>query len=345
MRVRRLLSIAVFASLFLALAHHAESQEGKEYIPQNKRFKIMMPPGNKSGQRTQIITIGKSKVPIESTYSLVNNGPTFSAASIGIPAKVIVGIPPDQRFDTLRDAIVKGMGGKVVDERELKQGMISGRDYQIEGKNMARMQMYMQGGFVFLAVVEAKNKDDVKSKKADDFFASFMMTPEAAEAKAGSGDVAKGGATRILGGAFDPEFKDEAPDGSLLVGFELGLGKFVNNDTIKAIRPIYRNAKGEEVMGKQFGTKLDRVVSVKAKPGYAVGAISVRAGLGMDAVTVTFMKWGDGKLDPSDFYKSDPVGGKGGTETVLNGAGVPVVGIVGKSNKEDATGIGLLFKK
>jgi hypothetical protein len=221
----------------------------------------------------------------------------------------------------------------------------SGKDYQIEGKNMARMQMYMLGGFVFFAVVEAKTKEDIASKTANDFFASFKMTPDAAEANTGPGDVVKGGATKILGGAFDPEFKDEAPDGAVLVGFEFGLGKTFNKDNIKAIRPIYRNAKGDDVKGRQIGNNLVRVVTVQAKPGYAVGAVSVRAGLWIDAVTVTFMKAGDGKLDPNDSYKSDLVGATGPNETILSGASVPIVGIVGKSNKEGATGIGLLLKK
>jgi hypothetical protein len=142
-----------------------------------------MPAGNKSGSRTQIITIYKHRIPIESTYSSTKDGPTYSAGSIGIPAKVIVTIPADRRFDTLRDSIVKGMGGKVVEEKELKQGMLSGKDYQIEGKRRAHMQMYMQGGFVFLAIVEAKTKAGISTKTADAFFESFIMTPEAAEGK------------------------------------------------------------------------------------------------------------------------------------------------------------------
>lgn len=155
----------------------------------------------------------------------------------------------------------------------------------------------------------------------------------------------KDGLTRILGGAFDPQFKDEPPEGSLLVGLELGMGKFFDKDVIKAVRPIYRDAKEKEVMGKQYGTKLTRVVTVKAKAGYAVGGAEVRAGLGIDAVTVTFMRLKGDRLDPDDSYKSEFIGGMGGSPTVLGGDGTPVIGIIGKSNKDDCTGIGLLLKK
>src|SRR5262249_44400782 len=124
------------------------------------------------------------------------------------------------------------------------------------------------------------------------------LKPEAVVVKAGIDLGDKEGLTRILGGAFDPQFKDEAPDGSLLIGLELGMGKFINNDVIKAVRPIFRSAKGEEEKGKQYGTNLTRVITVKAKEGYAVGGLAVRAGLGIDAITVTFMRIKGERLDP-----------------------------------------------
>jgi hypothetical protein len=153
------------------------------------------------------------------------------------------------------------------------------------------------------------------------------------------------GATRILGGAFDPQFKDEAPAGGLLIGFEFGLGSFVNSDNIKAIRPIYRSAAGEEVKGTQIGTNLTRVVTVKAKEGYAVGGLTVNAGLWLDGMNITFMKVNGAELDPKDTYTSEFIGSKGGNPSVLAGDGSPVVGVIGKSNREGSTGIGLLLKK
>ena len=153
------------------------------------------------------------------------------------------------------------------------------------------------------------------------------------------------GATKVLGGGGDPQFKDEAPAGGLLVGFEFGLGTFANHDTIKAVRPIYRGANDEETKGKQYGTKLDRVVTVKAKADYAVGSLTLKAGLWIDGISVTFMRVADGKLDPSDSYQSDYFGNTAGTRSILGGDGTPVIGISGKSNQNDCTGIGLLLKK
>jgi predicted Zn finger-like uncharacterized protein len=149
--------------------------------------------------------------------------------------------------------------------------------------------------------------------------------------------------TQIMGGAFDPQFQDEAPPGGVLIGFNVGLGQFINNDIIAAVQPIYRTAAGE-VLGKSFGTNFGRVVSVKAKDGYAVGGITAKAGLTCDGFSVTFMRVAGETLNPADAYQSQWIGGRGGgQETFLGGGNRPIVGIVGKANNKDCTGLGLLL--
>ena len=56
----------------------------------------------------------------------------------------------------------------------------------------------------------------------------------------------------------------------MLIGFDLGLGKWGPNDIIATICPIYVNEKGEEVKGNRHGTDTSRPAEVKAKKGYAV---------------------------------------------------------------------------
>jgi S1-C subfamily serine protease len=170
----------------------------------------------------------------------------------------------------------------------------------------------------------------------------ILDTPEAAKTRK---IATLGTPTEIKGGGFDKEFKDAAPDGALLVGLECGLAKFGRNDVLRAFRAVYRVGDKPETLGSQFGTNLTKVVKVVAKPGYAVGAISVKAGLGADGLSITFMKVVDGKLDPKDTYESEWVGGMGGGKVdKLGGDGTPMIGIVGKSNGRDATGLGLLKK-
>ena len=58
----------------------------------------------------------------------------------------------------------------------------------------------------------------------------------------------------ILGGVFDPEFKEIAPPGGVLIGFEIGQARAFNRDMIRSIRPIYRTGD-KESSGVQRGTR------------------------------------------------------------------------------------------
>lgn len=168
--------------------------------------------------------------------------------------------------------------------------------------------------------------------------------PASPQPPAGIRAANTGPETPIRGGAFDTPFRDQAPEGALLVGFEVGLGKFFDYDIVQSIHPFYRDAKGQEVGGKQYGTDMSRSVVVKAKKGYAVGAITVKAGLGLDGLSVTFMRVGDGALDTTDSYESDWIGGThGDAKATLGGSGTLVVGVIGKEKANKCTGVGLLL--
>ncbi len=148
--------------------------------------------------------------------------------------------------------------------------------------------------------------------------------------------------TEIVGGAFDPVFRDMAPPGGRLIGFEIGLGKFVNSELIHAIRPIYWTPKGE-ALGVQRGTDLSKMVTIKAKGGYAVGSVTARAGMNLDGMSVTFMRVQGDRLVTTDSYESEVVGHKGGREIKLGGTGSIVTGIVGKAGPKNSSGLGLVF--
>jgi S1-C subfamily serine protease len=163
---------------------------------------------------------------------------------------------------------------------------------------------------------------------------------KAPETKGPAAKVDRG--PRIQGGGGQ-EFRDATPPGGALVGLEVGLGKFVRNDVVKAVRPIYR-VGDKESFGEQFGTQLTNVVKVVAKPGYAVGAIALKTGLGVDGLSITYMKLADGKLDPKDSYESEWVGGGGDKQSVkIGGDGTLVVGVLGRTNGRDVTGLGLIY--
>jgi hypothetical protein len=104
---------------------------------------------------------------------------------------------------------------------------------------------------------------------------------------------------------------------------------------------MYQAERGP-FMGRYYGYPSSKVVRAVAKPGYAVGGVTVKAGLGIDGFSVTFMEIKGDALDPEKSYKSDWLGGQGGGgPTPLAGDGSPVVGIFGKTSGDKVPRIGL----
>ena len=155
--------------------------------------------------------------------------------------------------------------------------------------------------------------------------------------------TAKDANEAVLGGGFgrDP-YKDVAPEGAVLVGMEIGLGKFGRDDVVQAVRTVFR--KGDmDSNGPQHGTNLTRVKSLVAKAGYAVGAITLKVGANVDGISITFMRLKDGRLDPMDSYESEFIGDQRPGHRMLTGNGRLVIGVAGLQSKTNNTGIGLVY--
>ena len=116
---------------------------------------------------------------------------------------------------------------------------------------------------------------------------------------------------------------------AILIGFRyttLNNGRFPG-----VIQPIYLTATGE-VYGKIYGVAPAGAVPqiVKAKPGYAVGAIYVRGGGGLDAFKPIFMRVKENGLNTTDSYEGPHIGGTGGGEGTAGGDGNFIIGLHGK---------------
>ncbi|HEY1192207.1 MAG TPA: hypothetical protein VGE74_31570, partial [Gemmata sp.] len=161
--------------------------------------------------------------------------------------------------------------------------------------------------------------------------------------------VAAGAEAAVIAGEQHPAFKVAGPEGGVLIGLELSIEVAVNEDCINGVRPIYRVVQGgkpEVKFGDHVGAREPRTATLKARDGYAVGAITYKHNRDFDGCSLTFMKVkADGTLDPKESYDSEWVGWRGrATEGRIDGEGKPVVGIVGRGNDKEVTGFGLLFK-
>jgi hypothetical protein len=137
-------------------------------------------------------------------------------------------------------------------------------------------------------------------------------------------------------------FRDDAPTGTVLVGFEFSSDSEGGHAVIKSIRPIFRSGTSD-VMGRQIGDPSGKVVRIVAKPGYAVGLIQARAGDHMDAMSLRFMRLQNGTLSYSDSYDSPWFGGNGGNK-VFVGESKPVIGLYG-IGEHNCDGLGLITRE
>ena len=119
------------------------------------------------------------------------------------------------------------------------------------------------------------------------------------------------GETQTVGGTLHNAVREAAPNRGMLVGLQLGLGKFGSSDVIGSVQAIYVSDDGES-LGRRLGEELPRVVTVQARPGYAIGAVAVKAGMLIDGLAVYFMRVDGNQLDTQDVYASEWVGGTGG---------------------------------
>ena len=149
-------------------------------------------------------------------------------------------------------------------------------------------------------------------------------------------------------------FSEKLKKPSVLIGFELGLGRFLNIEVVYALRPIYLTPDGESVgaahglfpvdqKGGSLQSQVSRTVKVKAKPGYALGGLTARQGLLMNGMSLRFERLNGNRLDPRDSYSSDWIGDRtGGGEVSFNTKGMLAIGIHGSDRDGSCCAIGLI---
>src|SRR5579871_475623 len=169
--------------------------------------------------------------------------------------------------------------------------------------------------------------NDWRRKLAWTVLGVLFLAPAAALADEPAGDifaavrgaVADGNVdkSRLLGFSITKKpFSETAREG-ILIGLDCGVGKFGSGETVYAFRPIYRTPTGNNWF-KEFGifadaqegnktvkTKVLRTVQLRAKPGYAVGGVTMRTGLNIDGLSLTYMRIVGTQLDPAQSYVSE----------------------------------------
>ncbi|MFO0806341.1 MAG: hypothetical protein U0791_24825 [Gemmataceae bacterium] len=131
----------------------------------------------------------------------------------------------------------------------------------------------------------------------------------------------------------DKAVEELAPSGGYLVGFHYTTAA---NKLPGVVQPIYMTPFGEAV-GGSYGTagKKDSArATVKAKPGYAIGGLSIRAGGTVEAVKPVFMRIVGKGLNKDDSYEGPMIGNTTQDLTLLGGDGAFIVGLHGRLNEK-----------
>lgn len=225
---------------------------------------------------------------------------------------------------------------------ELKIGLLLATgEFELERGNAA---------FKFLGQVQARRGKEKRPFSEVERYSVVTRgvldgQPSARSALSPTKRLTESNETPILGSHFDAGFREPAPAGAVLVGFEVGYGKFVRYRVVDSLRPIFRN-KEQELPGVLHGRQGQPMEKIIAKPGYAVGGIHARTSLMIVGFSVTFMRVNGDKLDPSDSYESAWIGGSefnGPQDGAVASDGRLVVGVVGRQGRLGCTGLGLLF--
>ena len=131
------------------------------------------------------------------------------------------------------------------------------------------------------------------------------------------------------GGGGGGMFEEIPVEGALLIGLNLATGDIAGHRVLRTLQAVYLSPQGM-LDGEPHGDLGSDYAMLLAKPGFAVGALKVRSGLVVDGLALVYMRIRGDKLDPSDTYTSDWVGGQGGNApTLVSGKGRPAVGIFG----------------
>jgi hypothetical protein len=147
--------------------------------------------------------------------------------------------------------------------------------------------------------------------------------------------------TQVIGGDQSEIFNEVPENGAILVGFNLTLRQAGTGRRLSSIQPIFLSPEGVTT-GATYGREEDEAVTVQAREGYAVAAVTLRGRYQVEGIVVGFAKIARTGLSPKDVYTSELYGYGGGNARSLSGGGKVIVGVVGRSNEFQLEALGLV---
>lgn len=126
------------------------------------------------------------------------------------------------------------------------------------------------------------------------------------------------------------DYQDQLAEQGVLVGFRVTIDAYEKRRKLGSVQAIYETPQGR-MPGKVQGEVMGFAVEVQAKPGYAVGGLTLSTGDSLAGFNVTFVRRTAAGLDPRETYRSRWIGDQtGAAEVRVDVSEQPFVGIRGK---------------
>lgn len=176
-------AVALLVAPLLLPADDPAPPEGwKAFSPKDKSFSVWMPDNGNRTEREQTLRWLQNRVKRDLVQVEADGGPTYAASVLIIPASLLRKIPMQQRTEIVLDSFLKEVKGKIAEQKDIKQGRVPGKEYQITmPKGQARLRVFAVGGRVYQASITG-SKAQVESKDAETFLNSYKL-PEKATAE------------------------------------------------------------------------------------------------------------------------------------------------------------------
>jgi hypothetical protein len=205
--------------------------------------------------------------------------------------------------------------------------------------------------FLMVASFSDGDQPSKKSLSAMDRKEVAERVCAAAKQAVADNDVARGD---IVVSSGQTSFEEINRLGVVLIGFRLGVAQVADRMVIYALEPIYLTSRGE-IFGAKRGRERPAIQKrnkgaaavveiLRAKPGYAVGAIRLQLGVVLEGVKLVFMRIDGDKLDVNDKYESKWVGTVRDDRTrTYDGAGHLIIGVRGVEIGKELLQVGPIF--
>jgi hypothetical protein len=151
-------------------------QGWKEYKGgfKNEAYTVWLPPGGEVDDKmSSIVTKKGQQIRVYRTVIRTKDGAVYGAGQIQLHPEMTKS-PTKERQDFFRDMFLDEVDGKIVEEKQIKVGIMPGREYLAETpKGLARMQLIGTGVQVY-RLVAVGTKEQIKSKDTQAFFDTFV---------------------------------------------------------------------------------------------------------------------------------------------------------------------------